>query len=1130
MKHQSGRSMVEILGVLAIIGLLSVGGLTAYNYAMDKKVVNDLMYDMELATTEIWTSGTTGPGGLNEKMDVSVLGENHPNITVRKLQHMENGEIVLDERDGEITEEDVAAVENGEQPAFSIEIHDITVAQCVQLLRNQDKLNTPFLLEDSDGNVFDPENGDDPQDFCERIFGGDDPVAFGLISNAYAKQSNTFVKKVLSIFYPETPEEKWQRELEDCAKQPKNTSPRIIKGRLCGFPDDCDCYNPAGYYFMKVGKECVKASVSKSGTSMFSSCVGSEEDRERAIEYIEKTKVKELTGMELVFKGVWFGPDDYDNPNSLSGFHAEYVFARVPCIIKDADGEKLVDYVSTRCLAFDPIKGTVYGNYQGCCPSGYVAQVGNSTLDNKITLMDGKFAECIDNSYCADKGEEKEYCNTWTLEPRCVPCPDGTDWITTTDGEGRGYAGVSVSKDGYACHCPTGNPVWNKHKNQCTDCPDGTDWITTTKGTEEKRGYVTGTSSNGYACHCPAKNPIWDGIKCASSCPDESKWMKWSEVSENEGDFVDGTDSNGYACYCPRGNPVWDDYLQECVSCPDKTKWMSMTEGKREARGFAWSTDSHNYACHCPADDPVWDGHLQKCTDCPRGTDWITIQEGKDTGRGLANIPDTNSFACHCPAENPIWDGTKCGYCPDETKWMTDTEGEGRGYADGTNSNDHACYCPKDKPDWVSGLQKCLPSCPDGTRRLTLKEGEGGDYVDGTLSEGYACHCPTYKPFWNKTLRQCVGCEEGQIYDGMGNCCDPETREGCKCTMDLLRNGAAYHVAKGDIREDQLINGIMPCPGAFIESCGMQIINGEVYSAEPSRSSGICPNQGLLSPCNQYCACPLQKEKDLGYCPCGENQVWNSEQWACLCEAGYVWNDDKTKCVQCSYPECFDKKEKGCRQVSDYEKNEDGYCVLCTTTDCKGNCDAVSDGNNGCTTCANVDPGKPYWDGDSCEECPFANQIWDAYNSVCVCADGYGLSEDGGCLKCTEYEYKNKDGYCVPCWEDKPVSDGNNYCTTCANVYWDRPYWDGDSCEPCPAEMPVWNGYSCQPCPEGTVYGQTSDGTMDCIEQETDTSNEERCMHYPETVWDGSRCVYCNEMPSCRPDGVGCTFESGRCV
>ena len=34
--HQSGRSMIEMLGVLAIIGVLSVGGLAGYNMAMRK--------------------------------------------------------------------------------------------------------------------------------------------------------------------------------------------------------------------------------------------------------------------------------------------------------------------------------------------------------------------------------------------------------------------------------------------------------------------------------------------------------------------------------------------------------------------------------------------------------------------------------------------------------------------------------------------------------------------------------------------------------------------------------------------------------------------------------------------------------------------------------------------------------------------------------------------------------------------------------------------------------------------------------------------------------------------------------------------------------------------------------------
>jgi prepilin-type N-terminal cleavage/methylation domain-containing protein len=39
-KEQSGRSMIEMLGVLAIIGVLSVGGLAGYNMAMRRHKIN----------------------------------------------------------------------------------------------------------------------------------------------------------------------------------------------------------------------------------------------------------------------------------------------------------------------------------------------------------------------------------------------------------------------------------------------------------------------------------------------------------------------------------------------------------------------------------------------------------------------------------------------------------------------------------------------------------------------------------------------------------------------------------------------------------------------------------------------------------------------------------------------------------------------------------------------------------------------------------------------------------------------------------------------------------------------------------------------------------------------------------
>ena len=45
-QSQSGRSMVEMLGVLAIIGVLSVGAIAGYRYAMNQYIANETINDV----------------------------------------------------------------------------------------------------------------------------------------------------------------------------------------------------------------------------------------------------------------------------------------------------------------------------------------------------------------------------------------------------------------------------------------------------------------------------------------------------------------------------------------------------------------------------------------------------------------------------------------------------------------------------------------------------------------------------------------------------------------------------------------------------------------------------------------------------------------------------------------------------------------------------------------------------------------------------------------------------------------------------------------------------------------------------------------------------------------------------
>ena len=57
---ENGRSMVEMLGTLAIIGVLSIGGIAGYSYGMDKYRANQTIHDISLRTVDLMTQASQG--------------------------------------------------------------------------------------------------------------------------------------------------------------------------------------------------------------------------------------------------------------------------------------------------------------------------------------------------------------------------------------------------------------------------------------------------------------------------------------------------------------------------------------------------------------------------------------------------------------------------------------------------------------------------------------------------------------------------------------------------------------------------------------------------------------------------------------------------------------------------------------------------------------------------------------------------------------------------------------------------------------------------------------------------------------------------------------------------------------
>ncbi len=72
--NQSGRSMIEMLGVLAIIGVLSVGGIAGYSKAMTKFKINKTMQQITEIATNIRTlyAQQKDFNGLNNTMAIQM--------------------------------------------------------------------------------------------------------------------------------------------------------------------------------------------------------------------------------------------------------------------------------------------------------------------------------------------------------------------------------------------------------------------------------------------------------------------------------------------------------------------------------------------------------------------------------------------------------------------------------------------------------------------------------------------------------------------------------------------------------------------------------------------------------------------------------------------------------------------------------------------------------------------------------------------------------------------------------------------------------------------------------------------------------------------------------------------------
>ena len=123
--NEQGRSMIEMLGVLAIVGVLSVGGIAGYSKAMNKFKTNKLIDQVNMITTNVRTlySSQRTYNGLNNKLATQVgliPAEMFEGTSNSEVTHVFGGTLTLDTANSDSW--------------YYIEVEDVPSSACLSIV------------------------------------------------------------------------------------------------------------------------------------------------------------------------------------------------------------------------------------------------------------------------------------------------------------------------------------------------------------------------------------------------------------------------------------------------------------------------------------------------------------------------------------------------------------------------------------------------------------------------------------------------------------------------------------------------------------------------------------------------------------------------------------------------------------------------------------------------------------------------------------------------------------------------------------------------------------------------------------------------------------------------------------
>ena len=129
--NENGRSMVEMLGVLAIIGVLSVGGIAGYSKAMNKFKINKTTDQVSMLVANIRTIYSTQGNYEGLDNETAIKFGVVPNDMIKKDKDDKEG--LFNAFGGTVTIAEAQARDGSYNEAFTIEYNGLSDEACVTL-------------------------------------------------------------------------------------------------------------------------------------------------------------------------------------------------------------------------------------------------------------------------------------------------------------------------------------------------------------------------------------------------------------------------------------------------------------------------------------------------------------------------------------------------------------------------------------------------------------------------------------------------------------------------------------------------------------------------------------------------------------------------------------------------------------------------------------------------------------------------------------------------------------------------------------------------------------------------------------------------------------------------------------